>query len=187
MPRPAVKHDGGSIVLWGCLAASGSAAPKKVNRIMKEEDYIQILQENIKSLARRLSLGSIVFFQWDNNPKHTSKVVNEQLNQAVIEVLDRSSQSADMNPIENMWTVLTDQVRATKPTDLFKFQLYKFSQKLVNGFQKQLIEVKMAKGTFSQVSELLYVYFRRSRYGHIFRGQLINTLYNQTFCNKEVL
>ena len=39
-------RGGGSILLWGCFAASGSAAQKKLNGIMKEEDYLQILQEN---------------------------------------------------------------------------------------------------------------------------------------------
>ena len=54
---PTVKHggDGGSIVLWGCFPASGSTTLKKGNGIMKKEDYLQILQENLKS---------------SNNPKH---------------------------------------------------------------------------------------------------------------------
>ena len=39
--RPTVQHGAASITLWGCFAASGSAALKKVNGIMKEEDYFQ--------------------------------------------------------------------------------------------------------------------------------------------------
>ena len=38
---PTVKHGAGSIMLWGCFAASGSAALKKVNRIMKKVGYRQ--------------------------------------------------------------------------------------------------------------------------------------------------
>lgn len=48
---PTVRHGAGSITLWGCSAVSGSAALKKLNGIMKKEDYLQILQENLKSSA----------------------------------------------------------------------------------------------------------------------------------------
>ena len=46
-----VEHAAGSVVLWGCFTASGSAALKKVHGIMKKEDYLQNLQENLKSSA----------------------------------------------------------------------------------------------------------------------------------------
>ena len=36
--KPTVKHAGGSIMLWGCFAASGSGALNKVNGTMKKED-----------------------------------------------------------------------------------------------------------------------------------------------------
>ena len=44
---PTVRHGGGSTMLWGCFAASGSAAVKKVNGIMKKKDFLQTLQENL--------------------------------------------------------------------------------------------------------------------------------------------
>lgn len=40
---PTVKHSGGSIMLWGCFAASGTGALHKVDGIMKE-DYLSIIQ-----------------------------------------------------------------------------------------------------------------------------------------------
>ena len=41
---PTVHHGAGSIMLWGCFAASGSAALKKVNGITEKEDILQMLQ-----------------------------------------------------------------------------------------------------------------------------------------------
>ena len=80
-----------------------------------KEDYLQILQENLKSSAGRLGLWWSWVFQWDNECKHTSKMVKEWINQATIEIFEWPFQSPDMNPIKNMWTVLENQVSARKP------------------------------------------------------------------------
>ena len=66
------------------------------------------------------------------------------------------SQSPDLNPIENMWAELKKRVRARRPTDLA--QLHQLCQeewdkihptycgKLVEGYPKQLTQVKQFKG-----------------------------------------
>ena len=82
-------------MLWDCFAGSGSDGLMEVNGILKKEDCLKILQEN--SSARRLGLGCSWVFQWDNDPKHTTKVVKEWLNQARMNILE-SSQSPDFEP-----------------------------------------------------------------------------------------
>lgn len=49
-----VQHDGGSVVLRGCFAASGTGALHKVDGAVKKEDYFQILQLHLTSTVRRL-------------------------------------------------------------------------------------------------------------------------------------
>lgn len=42
------KHDGGSIVFWGCFAASGTST-MHLNGLTKKDDYILVLQIYLKS------------------------------------------------------------------------------------------------------------------------------------------
>ena len=48
---PTVKHSGGSIMLWGCFSASGPGNLVKVNGILKKEQYVKTLEQNIKQSA----------------------------------------------------------------------------------------------------------------------------------------
>lgn len=66
---PTAEHGGGSIMFWGCFAASGTGTLHKIDGIMKEEDYLQILQLHLRSAASWLNLGPNWVFQLDNDPK----------------------------------------------------------------------------------------------------------------------
>ena len=54
---PPVKHGGGSIILWGCFAAGGTGALHKIEVIMREENYVDILKQHLKTSVRKLKLG----------------------------------------------------------------------------------------------------------------------------------
>ena len=87
---PTVKHGGGSIMLWGCFSPIASSAVKKVRARMKE-DYLQILQENWKIISQKI--GSLAQYgipmgQWSQKHHYSSRGLS------------------DLNPTENMWTVL---------------------------------------------------------------------------------
>jgi transposase len=54
----------------------------------------------------------------DNDPKHISKVVAKWLKDNKVKVLEWSSQSPDLNPVEHVWAELKKRVRARRPTNL---------------------------------------------------------------------
>uniref|UniRef100_A0A4W5PRF0 Chromosome 11 open reading frame 54 n=1 Tax=Hucho hucho TaxID=62062 RepID=A0A4W5PRF0_9TELE len=57
---------------------------------MREEDYVDILKQHLKTSVRKLKLGCKWVFQMDNDPKHISKVVAKWLKDNKVKVLDDS-------------------------------------------------------------------------------------------------
>ena len=54
---PTVIHGGGSIMLWGCFAASGTGGIKGIKWIMKSKDYKVIFEHNLIPNVRKLGLS----------------------------------------------------------------------------------------------------------------------------------
>ena len=153
---PTVKHGGGHIMLWGCFSSSGTGNLVRVQGIMKKEDYIQILDENLKESAEKLQLGPNWKYQQDNDPKHTAKLVKKWFKDNDVNVLEWPSQSPDLNPIENLWRDLKVRVMARNPTNLTQLEAYakgewanipqETCRKLVDTYRNRLEAVINNKG-----------------------------------------
>ena len=143
-------------MFWGSFAASGPGRLVTVTGIMKKEDYVKILDENLKDSARQLSLGRRWCFMQDNDPKHSANVTKKWLEDNNINVLEWPSQSPDLNPIENLWRTLKLRVMERKPKNLVQLEDYcqeewakitaEECNKLVENYNKRLMKVIKAKG-----------------------------------------
>jgi hypothetical protein len=76
---PTVKHGGGSIMLWGCFLAAGTARLVRIEGKMNGARYREILDENLLQSDQDLKLWRRFTFQQGKDPKHTAKTTQEWL------------------------------------------------------------------------------------------------------------
>ena len=80
-------------MLCGCFAAGGTGALHKIDGIMMQEKYVNILKKHLKTSDRESKLGRKWVFQMDNDHKYTSNVVEKWPMDNKVKVLELSRSS----------------------------------------------------------------------------------------------
>ena len=80
--RPTFKHGGGCVTVWGCISDFGVGKLVKMNGTPAKEKYKQILQHHIFPRGNHF-IGRGFIFQQHNDPKHTSNIVKQYLENKV--------------------------------------------------------------------------------------------------------
>lgn len=151
-----VKHGGGNVMVWGCMAAAGVGNIVFIESTMDKMQFLDILKNNLKPSAIKLGLSDKFWYQQDNDPKHTAGIVKLWLLYNTPKQLKTPPQSPDINPIEHLWSVLERKIRQFPITNkerlksVISTEWEKISadvtKKLVDSMPRRLEAIIKAKG-----------------------------------------
>jgi hypothetical protein len=85
---PTVMYGGGSIMVWGCFAASRPGKLTIINRKMNSQVYQDVLQENVRLSVHQLKLNRSWVMQQTTTQNTEGNHLQKWLQQKKIHVLE---------------------------------------------------------------------------------------------------
>ena len=104
-----VKHPQKKM-FWGCFSYSGVGSLCPIEGMMNATQYAGIIQGKVLNDMEEAFPDGRGIFQHDLAPCHTAKNITKLLEEQGIQVLDWPGNSPDLNPIENLWSILKSKL-----------------------------------------------------------------------------
>ena len=146
-------------MVFGMFSAHGTTPLVRLNTRVNAAVYKNLLEDHVVPIFENSGLNDHIFMQ-DNAPCHKAKTVLNYLQEKKVELLDWPPQSPDLNPIENLWKTLGQNVMAQNPAnteDLWRKLQDEWAKigtgicvKLIESCSRRCAEVIKNKGSFTK-------------------------------------
>ena len=117
-----IKHPP-KVHMWGCFSGYGMGDLFLFEENLDAPLMVKILRDHLLQSAMRLFPPGQWWFQQDNDPKHTSRIVQDWIKGKGIDVLDWPPYSPDLNPIENLWADVKRRAEAYNPKNVEELKI----------------------------------------------------------------
>ncbi len=104
-------------MIWAAMSSAGVGPLCFLKSTVNAAIYQEILEHFMLPSADKLYGDADFIFQQDLAPAHTAKGTKSGFNDHGVTVLDWPANSPDLNPIENLWSIVKRKMRDTRPNN----------------------------------------------------------------------
>lgn len=152
-----IQPSRASLMVWGAISSVGTLHLLSTDPSINAQSYVNMLENDFFHVMD-YDLPDNVIWMHDNAPAHRAAHTKEYFERKGIEVLQWPARSPDLNPIENVWGILSQKVYANGRTfsnkeDLWEAVSAEWRQirhetikNLYDSMPKRMVDVLQANG-----------------------------------------